>query len=260
MKAFWIAAVISIVAATASAQEDPGRTLFTNVNVWDGTSDTLVAADVLVEGNLIAAVSTEAMDPEGAAVIAGEGRMLMPGIIDSHIHLVVGNISAADILNELPGYITIRSALAAEQLLDQGVTTVRELGGEAFTIKRAIDEGLIPGPRIFPSGAFITQTSGHFDFRPTNAANPSLTGDIPEFSRNHVYMVDSPDAVRAAARENLRRGAAQLKLAIGGGVSSPTDPIDTTQFTVEEIAAAVEAAENWGTYVTVHGYTDRAIN
>lgn len=247
--------------STGFAQDDPHRVLFTDVDVFDGVNEQMIEdASVLIEGNLISEISVDEIAAEGATVINGSGHTLMPGIIDSHMHLMVGNISAADIINELPGYLTIRAALAAEQVMDQGITTIRELGGETFTLKRAVDEGLIPGPRIFPSGAFISQTSGHFDFRSINAENPSLTGETPEFARNQVYMVDSPDAVRAAARENLRRGASQLKLAIGGGVSSPTDPIDTTQFTEAEIAAAVEAAENWGTYVTVHGYTDRAIN
>lgn len=258
MKKISFAIALFCSTAVTFAQED---TLFTNVHVFDGVSERRIEnAQVLVQGNLITAISTDPIDAIGARVIDGGGRTLMPGIIDSHIHLAVGYIGVVDIMNELPGYITIRSTLAAKQLLDQGITTVRDMGGETFTIKRAIDEGLIPGPRVYPSGAFITQTSGHFDFRARGTANPSLTDEVPYWSRYHTYMVDGPDRVSAATRENLRLGASQIKLAIGGGVSSPTDPIDTTQFSYDEIKAAVDAAENWGTYVTVHGYTTRAVN
>lgn len=258
--------VASLGAATVPAvaqntAETRQRILITNVNVFDGINEQRIEnANVLIEGNLIRTVSTDPIKADGATAIDGGGRTLMPGIIDSHVHLAVGNIGVSDIMNELPGYMTIRATVAARQLLDQGITTVRDMGGETFTIKRAIDEGLIPGPRIYPSGAFITQTGGHFDFRPRGAANPTLTGEVPFWSRYLVQMVDGPDDVAAAARENLRLGASQIKLAIGGGVSSPADPIDTSQFTYEEIKAAVDAAENWGTYVTVHGYTTRALN
>ncbi|PRY19763.1 imidazolonepropionase-like amidohydrolase [Aliiruegeria haliotis] len=261
MNPFPATLALLVCASAVLAQDDPARTLFTNVHVFDGLNEARIEnASVLVEGNLITTISTDALDVDGATVIDGGGRTLMPGIIDSHIHLAIGNISVPDIMTELPGYLTIRSAVAAEQVLDQGITTVRDMGGETFTLKRAIDEGLIPGPRVYPSGAFITQTSGHFDFRARGEANPSLTDEVPYWSRYTTYMVDGPDRVLAAARENLRLGASQLKLAIGGGVSSPTDPIDTTQFSYDEIKAAVDAAENWGTYVTVHGYTPRAVN
>ena len=256
--------VLSLVALSASAQvgtQPPSRILISNVHIFDGVNEERIEnASVLIEGRLIREISTDTISSAGAKEIDGGGRTLMPGIIDSHIHLAVGNIGVSDIMSELPGYITIRSTLAARQLLDQGITSVRDMGGETFTVKRAIDEGLIPGPRVYPSGAFISQTSGHFDFRPRGTANPTLTDQVPYWSRYHVFMVDGSDRVMAAARENLRLGASQIKLAIGGGVSSPTDPIDTTQFTYDEIKAAVGAAENWGTYVTVHGYTSSAIN
>ena len=253
-------ATIALLFATAPAFAQD-QTLFINVDVFDGVNEALIEnASVLIEGNLIKTISTEPIEASGATILDGEGGTLMPGIIDSHAHLAIGNIGVPDILNEFPGYLTIRSTVAAKQLLDQGITTIRDMGGETFTVKRAIEEGLIPGPRVFPSGAFITQTGGHFDFRPRGTANPSLTDDVPFWSNFHVWMVDGPDRVAAAARENLRLGATQLKLAIGGGVSSAFDPIDTTQYSYDEIKAAVDAAENWGTYVTVHGYTPRAIN
>lgn len=238
------------------------KTLFTNVNVFDGKSEKLMAnANVLVEGNLIKQVSTKKLAADGATVIDGGGRTLMPGIIDSHVHLFTGCCTVADVLGAPPAYVTVKATLQAEIMLMNGVTSVRDLAGPTFGLKRAIDEGRVPGPRIYPSGAMISQTSGHLDFRGFNDQNPAFGGPVPSFMQQGFGVIaDGPEAVLVAAREQLRYGASQIKLAVGGGVSSPTDPIDVTEYTREEITAAVMAAENWGTYVTVHGYTVRAVN
>jgi imidazolonepropionase-like amidohydrolase len=142
----------------------------------------------------------------------------------------------------------------------RGFTTVRDLGGPVFGLKRAIDEGVAIGPRIYPSGAFISQTSGHGDFR-FSFEVPRVPGGQLSHSETEgiAAIADSPDEVRLRAREQLRQGASQIKLMAGGGVASPYNPIESTQFTEPEIRAAVEAADNWGTYVTVHAYTPRAI-
>src|SRR5262249_34763967 len=152
------------------------------------------------------------------------------------------------------------AARQAEATLMRGFTTVRDLGGPAFGLKRAIDEGAMIGPRIYPSGAFISQTSGHGDFR-FSFELPRTTGGPLSHSElmGVAAIADSPDEVRLRSREQLRHGASQLKLMAGGGVASPYNPIESTQFTEPEIRAAVEAAENWGTYVTVHAYVPRAV-
>ena len=142
----------------------------------------------------------------------------------------------------------------------RGFTTVRDMGGPVFGLKRAIDEGVMLGPRIYPSGAFISQTSGHGDFRFSFELPRTLGGPLSHSEVLGVAAIaDSPDEVRLRAREQLRSGASQIKLMAGGGVASPYNPIESTQYTEPEIRAAVEAAENWGTYVTVHAYTPRAI-
>ena len=142
----------------------------------------------------------------------------------------------------------------------RGFTTVRDLGGPSFGLKRAIDEGLIPGPRIYPSGAIITITGGHGDFRSPNELPRRLGGPLSRMETMGGSMVaDSPDEVRVRAREQLLLGASQIKLTAGGGVASPHSPLDVSTFTEEELRAAVQAAENWGTYVTVHAYTPVAI-
>jgi imidazolonepropionase-like amidohydrolase len=128
-----------------------------------------------------------------------------------------------------------------------------------FGLKRGIDLGLVPGPRIWPSGAFISQSGGHGDFRLPNEL-PAAPGSFSFSERvGAAAIADNPDTVRLRAREQLALGASQLKLMAGGGVASSFDPLDVTQYTVPELRAAVEAAENWGTYVTVHAYTPRAV-
>ena len=142
----------------------------------------------------------------------------------------------------------------------RGFTTVRDMGGPVFGLKRAIDEGVMTGPRIYPSGAMISQTSGHGDFRFRFEIPRSLGGPLSNSESEGIAAIaDSPDEVRLRAREQLRWGASQIKLMGGGGVSSPYNPIESTQFTEAELRAAVEAADNWGTYVALHAYTPRAI-
>ena len=142
----------------------------------------------------------------------------------------------------------------------RGFTTVRDLGGPAFGLKRAIDEGIVAGPRIYPSGAIITVTSGHGDFRQSirSAARPRQPATRGEQIGGSM-VADSPDEVRVRVREQLMLGATQIKLTAGGGVASPNSPLDASTFTEAELRAAVEAAENWGTYVTVHAYTPVSI-
>ena len=142
----------------------------------------------------------------------------------------------------------------------RGFTTVRDMGGPAFGLKRAIDEGLVAGPRIYPSGAMITITGGHGDFRQLFELPRTLGGTLSRMEQiGGSLIADSPDEVRLRAREQLMLGASQIKLTAGGGVASPYSPLDVSTFTEPELRAAVEAAENWGTYVTVHAYTPVAI-
>jgi imidazolonepropionase-like amidohydrolase len=159
-----------------------------------------------------------------------------------------------------PNYLQLLAGREAKATLMRGFTTIRDLGGPVFGLKRAIDEGVIVGPRIYPSGAFISQTSGHGDFRfafevPRQPGGPLSYSEV----QGIAAIADSPDEVRLRTREQLRHGASQIKLMAGGGVSSQYNPIESTQYTEPEIRAAVEAAENWGTYVTVHAYTPRSI-
>ena len=247
------------------AQEEVKQiTLFTNVQVFDGTSDKLIKADVLVEGNLIKQISTDPLmlvQTDNVSIIDGGGRTLMPGLTDTHVHLAYTTIDQMSMITGHASYGYVRATVDAEDMLMRGVTSVRDMGGNVFGLKRAIDEGLIPGPRIYPSGALICQTAGHFDFRFGNE-NPMLYGGgLPDWQyQGHAYLADGVDQVLTAVRENLKRGASQIKLAAGGGYASPADPLLGNQYTFDEIKAAVETAGDWGTYVTIHSYHPSAIN
>ncbi len=184
----------------------------------------------------------------------------MPGMIDAHYHAMFANLSQIALLTSNLGFVNLVAGKNAEALLQKGYTSIRDLGGPVFGLKQAIDGGIISGPRIWPSGAFISQTGGHGDFRLPNDVPSDASNGLSYAERiNAAAIADSPDAVRLKTREQLMLGASQIKLMAGGGVSSIYDPLDVTQYTEAEIRAAVEAAENWGTYVTVHAYTPRAI-
>ncbi|MFZ0094134.1 MAG: amidohydrolase family protein [Pseudolabrys sp.] len=239
-------------------------TLFQNVRIFDGKSAALSApSNVLVRGNTIERISVGPITVEANAnvrVIAAGGRVLMPGLIDAHWHSFMAATAMPLLTTANPSYLHILAARQADATLMRGFTTVRDMGGPVFGLKRAIDEGVIKGPRIYPSGAMISQTSGHGDFRfpfelPRTPGGPLSQSE----AQGAAAIADSPDEVRLRAREQLRQGASQIKLMAGGGVSSQYNPIESTQFTEAEIHAAVEAAENWGTYVAVHAYTPRAI-
>jgi imidazolonepropionase-like amidohydrolase len=234
--------------------------LIKNVNVWDGTSDKLKKGfSVLVENNLIKQVGKNISAPDNARIIDGGGKTLIPGLSDAHVHLSA-TMGGGALRNDTHWmYSAIRTAKAAENFLMLGFTTVRDLGGPVFGVKRAVDEGLIPGPRIYPSGAYISQTSGHGDFRNANEPSVQLSG-----GQRHTadqlgwsFVVDGVPEVLKAARENLRKGATQLKVMAGGGIASDFDPIHSVQFTSEELEAAVQAAADWDTYVAVHIYESK---
>jgi imidazolonepropionase-like amidohydrolase len=251
------------ILAQSAATDQPPALLFENVRIFSGTADRLSPpANVLVVGNIIEAIAADPIPvPPGRPVtrIAGGGRTLMPGMIDAHTHLMFATVPQAAVLTADLGYVQIAAGKGATEMLLRGFTSARDLGGPVFGLKRAIDSGVIPGPRIWPSGAFISQSGGHGDFRlPTEL--PARPGDYSYTERvGGAAIADDPDAVRKRTREQLQLGATQVKLMAGGGVSSNFDPLDVTQYSVPELRAAVEAAENWGTYVTVHAYTPRAV-
>jgi len=249
------------VTAMAAEEAPATKTLFTNVNVFDGEHEKLINnANVLVEGNLIKQISTKAISAEGATVVDGKGRTLMPGLIDAHYHPMMAALPLADLLNSPDGWINLAAAKNAEQFLLQGFTTMREASGNSFSLKRAIDRGLYPGPRIYPTGPMISQTSGHADYRPYTAVPAEPDEQLLYINRNgYASIADGIPEVMKRVREALRMGASLVKLAAGGGVASSYDPIDVAEYTYDELKVAVDVAESWNTYVMVHVYTSKAI-
>jgi imidazolonepropionase-like amidohydrolase len=254
------ALVLGAVAATAQPAAAPPEILFTNVRVFDGKGSALSApTSVLVRGNRIAAIGAAAASP-AATVIDGGNRTLMPGLIDAHWHTILVRPTAEQAIFGDLGFVNLIAGAEATATLMRGFTTVRDMGGPSFGLKQAIDSGIVPGPRVWPSGAMITVTSGHGDFRMASELPRDPSRPVARMEQIGGSLVaDSPDAVRQRVREQLMLGASQIKLTGGGGVSSPHSPIDVSTFTPEELKAAVDAASNWGSYVAVHAYTPVAI-
>jgi imidazolonepropionase-like amidohydrolase len=240
--------------------------LFENVRIFDGTSEQLSEpSQVLVVGNQIETIDTQSFPIPNSNLtrIDGAGQVLMPGLIDAHTHLFMETLSSEELLEAAtvsPGVLFQRAEENATAMLMRGFTSVRDMAGPVFRLKRSIDQGEVVGPRIWPSGAMISQTGGHGDFRELNELPRTPTSDLSPAEQYGVSAIaDGMPEVLRRTREQLMVGASQVKLAAGGGVASAYDPIDVAQYTEEELRAAVEAAEDWNTYVAVHAYTPRAI-
>jgi imidazolonepropionase-like amidohydrolase len=236
--------------------------LFTNFRLFDGNSSALRdGLRLLVEANKIKAVAKgDPGAPEGARVIDCGGRVLMPGLIDAHWHSLFAALPLANLMNGDIGYIHLAASAEAERTLMRGFTTVRDLGGPVFAFKQAIDEGLVSGPRIYPSGAMITTSGGHGDLRPLSDLPRRIGGPLSPLEQTGGSMIaDSADEVRLRVREQLMQGASQIKIVGGGGVSSPRSPLDMSTFSEPELRSAVKATEDWSTYVTVHAYAPTTI-
>ena len=234
--------------------------LFENVRIFNGVDAELSSGHVLVEGEKIARISSDKIaPPEGAVVIDGNNRILTPGFIDLHAHLTVQ--APKDESDLHPWGVGAIAGKAAQHYLMSGFTTIRDAGGTHPDLARIIERGTIEGPRLFPSGAIITQTSGHGDFRDRDDPHPTLSNSGFSHTLGHgqTVMADGVPQWLAATRENLKHGATQIKIMGGGGVASDYDPIHTLQPAPEEIRAAVQAAADWGTYVLAHSYTSEAI-
>jgi imidazolonepropionase-like amidohydrolase len=248
--------------ARAQASERTDRPiLLTNLSYFDGSAPSMQRGrDILISGERVVGLPAVGQGPKDAQVIDCRGRAVIPGLIDTHAHVTLAGVSELVALTGDPAFLHLVSGQVAGQMLMQGFTTVRDVGGPAFGLKLAIDRGLVPGPRIFPSGAALSQTSGHGDFR--------MLSELPRMGHTPASRVETegvnviadgvPEVLRRT-REQLMKGASQIKIMAGGGVSSLYDPLDTVQYTAEEMRAAVQAAADWGTYVCAHVYTPAAI-
>ena len=248
----------AFLATPAVAQDAPNRVLFTNVNIWDGNSDGLQnGMSVLVEGNLVTQIAASISVPRDATVIDAGGRTLIPGLIDMHSHLSImeGMLDGRDSFDQMAMGAMTGSVMRS--YLDQGFTTTMDLGGNMLGVAKAVNLGRIPGPRIFPSGGFLSQTGGHGD---TGRFNDELDATNRLEEVDFAHIVNGRPEVLQAARHNFRAGATQIKIMGGGGVASEFDPLHAIQFTLDEMKAAVEIAEDYGSFVTVHAYHDGSVN
>ena len=236
--------------------------VFGNFQLFDGRSKALrKGLRLLVEGNRIKRIAAgDITPPEGARLIDCGGRFMMPGLIDAHWHTIFAPLPVSALFSADIGYIFLAASAEAERTLMRGFTTVRDLGGPSFALKQAIDEGLVTGPRIYPSGAMITTTGGHGDLRPLSDLPRSPGGPLSYMERtNAANIADSADEVRLRVREQLFQGASQIKLVGGGGVASPRTTLDMFTYSEAEFRAGVEAAADRNTYVAVHAYPSAQI-
>ncbi|HET7136445.1 MAG TPA: amidohydrolase family protein [Casimicrobiaceae bacterium] len=213
--------------------------------------------EVLVEGNRVKDVSDRPIAAQSATRVDLRGRTLMPGLIDAHVHFFLAEVNVG-LLDGMPlTLLTAKAAVGARRMLMRGFTTVRDAGGSDYGMKAAIEQGLVDGPRLFVSGMPISQTGGHADFRKRTQTGfeCSCCSGLAYLSR----IADGVPEMLKAVRDELRKGADQIKLMVSGGVASQSDPLESLQFRVDEIEAAVEQATSWGTYVMAHAYSAAAI-
>jgi imidazolonepropionase-like amidohydrolase len=232
--------------------------LFHGGRLLDPRRDELMdGIEVLVEGDRIKEVADRPIAAAAATRIDLRGRTLMPGLIDAHVHLLLAEVNL-HLLDGVPlTLLAAKGSALAKAMLMRGFTTIRDTGGADFGIKTALDSGLFVGPRVFISGAPLSQTGGHGDFRPrTQTAFECACCSGAAFA---ARIADGVPEVLKAVRDELRKGADQIKIMVSGGVASQADPLESLQFRVDEIEAAVEEATRWGTYVCAHAYSAEAI-
>jgi imidazolonepropionase-like amidohydrolase len=254
MARYLMALLLALSAAAAPAES----VLIDDVRIFNGVDAKLAHGSVLVTDGKIAAVSQKAIEaPADAVVVAGGNRILTPGFIDLHVHLTMQSPAS-----QPNPHATARGAYAvgiARFYLDHGFTTIRDAGGTHPDLAQSFNTGRLYGPRVFPSGAIVSQTAGHGDWRGRHEANPAHAGARPYTYGDSSILADGVDPTLVAVRENLKNGATQIKIMGGGGVMSDYDPIHSLQPSPAEIRAAVQAAGDWGTYVLAHAYTSEAV-
>ena len=257
-----VALLAAPLAATAADEEKPlPQILITNVDVWDGTSSGLTkGTSVLIEGNLIKEVSSDASARSDATVIDGGGNTLIPGLIEAHAHLSLHG-DLFQIRNDFNWmYMGAKSGAEATHMLMRGFTTARDAAGPVNGLRKVIDAGHVVGPRIYAAGPALSQTGGHFDIRGLSEPNYYFLGTSdPKQFLEFAYLADGVPEVQKAAREIFRKGSSHIKIMAGGGVATVYDPLDGLQFTPEEIRAIVVECEKVGSYAMAHIYTPEAI-
>jgi imidazolonepropionase-like amidohydrolase len=233
-------------------------THFKNFEMLDPEAGELLGGhELVVEGGLIKEVSAKSIKLAEASVVDCGGRTLMPGLVDSHVHVVLSEVVIRNLESVPLTLMTARAARLMRAMLDRGFTSVRDTGGADWGLKEATDKGLLPGPRLFIAGRAIGPTGGHSDGRRrTDFGSRCQCCNALTFA---MGIADGITEVRRAVREEMRQGCDQVKIMMSGGVASPYDPLDSLQFSEGEVEAAVQEAHAFGRYVCAHAYTPEAI-
>lgn len=234
-------------------------TVFRNALIFDGISEDLLPGEILVEDGRIKEVSDTRISVSGANEIDARGRVVMPGLIDLHVHIWFAEMNVTRLARMPTAYTALYAAQFLQSSLDRGFTTLRDAGGTDVGFAMGIEKGFVKSPRFYFSGRYISQTGGHGDFREGFEPDMHDCMCCPPPLARHTVIVDGADAVRRAVREEFRRGAKAIKIMASGGVASPTDPVDQLQFTDAEITAAVEEAATRKSYIFAHCHPDAAI-
>src|SRR5580698_3215109 len=233
-------------------------TLFINAAVLDGThKERREGHHVLVEDERSKEICDRPIVCPGAETIDLAGRTLMPGLIDAHVHVIAVDAALARLAEQPITLVSLQAGRVLEGMLARGFTSVRDAGGGDGGLAEAVEQGLVRGPRLFPSGQALSQTGGHGDLRPRTRSVVSCA--CCEYGAGLARIADGVDECRRAARDELRKGATQIKIMASGGVASPYDPIWNLQYSDDEMRAIVEEARAWHTYVLAHAYTPEAI-
>ena len=237
----------------------PTRQVVRNANVFDSAAGAMRPhSTIVIEGDRIATVTQEPVQVADASVIDAGGRAVLPGLIDAHVHVVAASHDLVGLALQPPSLVTAESSRIMRGMLMRGFTTVRDAAGADFGLQEAVERGLFDGPRLFIAGAPISQTGGHADMRPKGVHSREMFCSCAGLGLIGT-IADGVGEVRRAVREQVRNGANQIKIMAGGGISSPTDPLEGTQFSIEELRAAVEEAEAANLYVLAHAYSPRAV-
>ncbi|HXC89605.1 MAG TPA: amidohydrolase family protein [Stellaceae bacterium] len=234
--------------------------VFANCAVLDGTrAERREDHHVLVEGGVIREVADRPIRSAAAETIDLNGATLMPGLIDAHVHVIAVDHVLARLSEQPASLVALRAARVLEGMLMRGFTTVRDAGGADGGLAQAVEDGLVRGPRVFPSGQALSQTGGHGDLRPRTRSTSVVACACCEGGAALARIADGVAECRRAARDELRKGATQIKIMASGGVASPYDPVWNLQYSEDEVRAIVEEARAWRTYVMAHAYTPEAI-
>ena len=237
----------------------PPRQVLRNARPFDSASGLIgPLSQIVIEGERIATISAEPLQVDDAQVIDAGGRVVLPGLIDAHVHVVAASHDLTALSLQPPSLVTAQASAIMRGMLNRGFTTVRDAAGADFGLQEAQQRGLFEGPRLFIAGFPVSQTGGHADMRPKGVRTREMFCACAGLGLIGA-IADGVGEVRRAVREQVRNGANQIKIMAGGGISSPTDPLEGTQFSIDELRAACEEAEAANLYAMAHAYSPRAV-